>query len=183
MARNCEKKLVGLNRMLLEKHQKEEQEKRPKRPSLNTLHSASDVKKWIPGIKQEIGYCLQQLSGARQHKYPDYKIKEFEECVEELEKEYKRFVSKVYQLDPNTTGIPWQARGYVSKRKLAGSATCGPSIPKKICTAILDQEKCDKEVKIVTPENCLASTTVTKSPISCLGLDYPDSSDDETDKS
>ena len=33
---------------------------------------------------------IQQISGARQHRYPDTKIKEFETKVEELEKEYKR---------------------------------------------------------------------------------------------
>ena len=38
--------------------------------------------------------CLtlqQQISGARQHRYPDTKMKEFERKVEELEKEYKRY--------------------------------------------------------------------------------------------
>ena len=35
-------------------------------------------------------FALKQISGARQHRYPDTKIKEFEKNVEELEKEYKR---------------------------------------------------------------------------------------------
>ena len=30
-----------------------------------------------------------------------------------------RFVQKVFELDPKTSGIPWQPRGYVSKRKAA----------------------------------------------------------------
>lgn len=52
-----------------------------------------------------------------------------------------RFVNKVYELDPSTkvTGVPWQPRGYVSKRKMKGSiANEGKS--KKICTPILDKE-------------------------------------------
>ncbi|XP_031561139.1 uncharacterized protein LOC116297117 [Actinia tenebrosa] len=138
MARNCEKKFVGLNRIFLEKQRKEELERNPKRPSLYKLHSASEVKKWIPSIKREMDYNLQQLSGARQHKYPDHKIQEFQENVERLEKEYKSFVKKVFELDPSTTGIPWQPRGYVSKRKQTGSPN--PVVPKKICTPILDNE-------------------------------------------
>ena len=35
-------------------------------------------------------WYLQQLSGARKHRYPDTKMKEFEKKVEELENEYKR---------------------------------------------------------------------------------------------
>lgn len=139
MARNCEKKLIGLNRLWLEKQQKDELEKNPKRPNLRSLNTASEVKKWIPGIKREIDYCLDQISGARQHRYPDTKIKEFETKVEELEKEYKRFVNKVYKLDPSTTGVPWQPRGYISKRK-AMASPANEATFKKICTPILDKE-------------------------------------------
>jgi hypothetical protein len=32
---------------------------------------------------------------------------------------FLRFVQKVFELDPQTSGIPWQPRGYVSKRKAA----------------------------------------------------------------
>ncbi|XP_020631412.1 uncharacterized protein LOC110068375 isoform X2 [Orbicella faveolata] len=138
MARNCEKKLIGLNRLWLAKQQKEELEKSPKRPHLRSLNSATEVKRWIPGIKREMDYYL-DLSGARQHRYPDTKIKEFENKVEELENEYKRFVRKVYELDPSTTGVPWQPRGYVSKRKnLENSQT--EVKPKKICTPLLEGE-------------------------------------------
>ena len=33
-----------------------------------------------------------------------------------------RFVKKVYELDPSTTSVPWQPRGYVSKRKTTDSS-------------------------------------------------------------
>ena len=29
----------------------------------------------------------------------------------------QRFVQKVFELDPQTSGVPWKPRGYVSKRK------------------------------------------------------------------
>lgn len=66
-------------------------------------------------------------------------MKEFERKVEELEKEYKRFVKKVYELDPSTTGIPWQPRGYTSKRKNMESYSA-ETIPKRICTPLIDKE-------------------------------------------
>jgi len=132
----------------------EELEKNPRRPHLRSLKSAAEVKQWIPGIKREIDYCLDQISGARQHRYPDTKIKEFERKVEELEKEYKRFVNKVYELDPSTkvTGVPWQPRGYVSKRKMKGSMANEGKL-KKICTPILDKECQDKGQGDATIEN------------------------------
>ncbi|KAJ7357764.1 hypothetical protein OS493_023239 [Desmophyllum pertusum] len=139
MARNSEKKLIGLNRLWLEKQQKEELERRPKRPHLRSINSAAEVKRWIPGIKREMDYYLDQISGARQHRYPDMKIKEFENKVEELENEYKRFVKRVYELDPSTTGIPWQPRGYVSKRKNTERWQTEMK-PKKICTPLLEDE-------------------------------------------
>ncbi|XP_046841390.1 uncharacterized protein LOC124435467 isoform X2 [Xenia sp. Carnegie-2017] len=123
MARNCEKKLIGLNRMYIKQQQEEESIKRPKRPPLKHLKSAQEVKKWIPSIKKELDYCLEQLSGARKHTYPENKIKEFEEKVIELEKEHKKFVQKVFELDPQTSGVPWQPRGYVSKRKASEKET------------------------------------------------------------
>ena len=50
-------------------------------------------------------------------------------------------MKKVYELDPRTTGVPWQPRGYVSKRKNVESAGT-ESKPKKICTPLLDEEVC-----------------------------------------
>lgn len=116
MARNCEKHNVGLNRVFLE--QQWNREKELKRPPLHTLNTAADVRKWIPSIKKDIEYFLRQLSGARGHDYQRSKYEEFENCVKELEKEYKQFVKKVFELDPNQPGIPWQPKGYISKRKL-----------------------------------------------------------------
>eukprot|EP00112_Aurelia_sp_Birch-Aquarium-sp1_P006977 Seg1762.3 transcript_id=Seg1762.3/GoldUCD/mRNA.D3Y31 product="Dedicator of cytokinesis protein 7" protein_id=Seg1762.3/GoldUCD/D3Y31 len=115
MARNCEKHFVGLNRVFLEEQWKKDKEK--KRPHLNALNTVAAVKEWIPSIKKEMNYCLQQLSGVRKHDYADSKIKEFEERVQYLEREHKRFVRKVFQLDPTTKGVPWEARPYTRKRK------------------------------------------------------------------
>jgi len=48
-------------------------------------------------------------------------------------------VRKVYELDPSTTAVPWQPRGYVSKRKnLENSQT--EVKPKKICSPLLEEE-------------------------------------------
>ena len=118
MARNCEKHFVGLNRVFLEEQWKREEEL--KRPPLYKLQTAEEVRKWIPSISKEIDYCLRQLSGARGHDYQESKKKEFEQRVQDLEKERKRFIQKVYQLDPTQKdkGVPWQPKSYVSKRKL-----------------------------------------------------------------
>ncbi|XP_065069674.1 uncharacterized protein LOC135694742 isoform X2 [Rhopilema esculentum] len=113
MARNCEKHFVGLNRIFLEEQWKKDKER--KRPYLQSLNTGAEIKKWIPSIKRELNYCLQQLSGARGHDYTDAKIKEFEERVQYLEREHKRFIQKLRQLDPSSSGVPWEARPY--KRK------------------------------------------------------------------
>ncbi|XP_078352845.1 uncharacterized protein LOC144637658 [Oculina patagonica] len=202
MARNCEKKLIGLNRLWLAKQQKEELEKNPKRPHLRSLNSATEVKRWIPGIKREMDYCLDQISGARQHRYPDTKIKEFENKVEELENEYKRFVKKVYELDPSTTGVPWQPRGYVSKRKNTESCQ-SETKPKKICTPLLENEvrnsdttesdgNCGKSDELTDCSTLHGSQEALKAnedndskqhvdvqPKNILGLDYESSSDSD----
>lgn len=116
MARNCEKHFVGLNRVHLEKQWKRDEEL--KRPPLHTLTTASEVRKWIPSIKKDIDYCLRQLGGARKHDYQETKMQEFEERVEQLQREHKRFVAKVFELDPTQQGIPWEAKSYVRKRKV-----------------------------------------------------------------
>jgi len=115
MARNSEKHFVGLNRMFLEEQWKKEKER--KRPNLSELKSARDVRKWIPSIKKEINYCIEQLSGARQHDYTDVKLKEFENRLAYLEREYKRFVQRVLELDPTSKEIPWTSRPYKRKHK------------------------------------------------------------------
>ena len=147
MARNCEKHFVGLNRVFLEEQWKREKEL--ERPPLHKLKTAADVRKWIPSIKKDIEYYLRQLSGARKHDYPETKLKEFEEKVEALEKEHKKFVNKVFQLDPNQKGIPWEAKAYISKRKTSESSTSSSSITtdaptkkkKKIVLNVLKNEE------------------------------------------
>jgi len=121
MARNCEKHAVGLNRGFLE--QQWERDRQLRIPHLDTLTTAPDVRKWIPSIKKQLDYCLRQLSGARQHEYPAAKIEEFQQRVKYLERDHKKFVKKVFELDPNQQGIPWQAKGYVSKRRHDSATT------------------------------------------------------------
>ncbi|XP_065069673.1 uncharacterized protein LOC135694742 isoform X1 [Rhopilema esculentum] len=144
MARNCEKHFVGLNRIFLEEQWKKDKER--KRPYLQSLNTGAEIKKWIPSIKRELNYCLQQLSGARGHDYTDAKIKEFEERVQYLEREHKRFIQKLRQLDPSSSGVPWEARPY--KRKNTQDSHCnrrlGNSKAKKrtieVCQELLDEE-------------------------------------------
>jgi hypothetical protein len=81
------------------------------------LHTAAEIRQWIPSIKKEIDFCLRHLSGIRN--YPDYKIKEFQERLAALETEYKRFVAKCKALDPTMPGVPGDPHPYISKRKLA----------------------------------------------------------------
>lgn len=125
MARNCEKHFVGLNRVFLNEQWKREEERT--RPLLHTLTTAAEVRKWIPSIKKDMDYCLRQLSGARKHDYQEKKLVEFEQRVVQLEREHKRFVDKVFQLDPTQQGVPWEAKAYCSKRKLNNLSAAGSS--------------------------------------------------------
>ncbi|XP_078141864.1 uncharacterized protein LOC139908841 isoform X2 [Centroberyx gerrardi] len=114
MARNEEKQQGRLNRLWLQKEREEGRIKdvHERRPKLSTLNSASSVKKWIPSIKSEIEYYLQsQLSH-----YPERKIAEFQLCIEALEKEYKRFITKLRVLDPSCKHKPWTPRAYSKRR-------------------------------------------------------------------
>ncbi|XP_058494505.1 uncharacterized protein si:dkey-86e18.1 isoform X2 [Solea solea] len=114
MARNEEKQQGRLNRLWLQKEREEGRLKdvHDRRPKLSTLNSASSVKKWIPSIKNEIEYYLQsQLSH-----YPERKIAEFQLCVEALEREYKRFITKLRVLDPSCKHKPWTPRAYCKRR-------------------------------------------------------------------
>ena len=49
--------------------------------------------------------------------YPERKIAEFQFCIEGLEKEYKRFLSKLRALDPSCKHQPWTPRAYAKKRE------------------------------------------------------------------
>ncbi|XP_008275678.1 uncharacterized protein LOC103354166 [Stegastes partitus] len=115
MARNEEKQQGRLNRLWLQKEREEGRLKdvRERRPKLSTLNSASSVKKWIPSIKNEIEYYLQQSQLSH---YPERKIAEFQLHIEALEKEYKRFISKLRVLDPSCKHKPWAPRAYLKRR-------------------------------------------------------------------
>nr|XP_046248394.1 uncharacterized protein si:dkey-86e18.1 [Scatophagus argus] len=123
MARNEEKQQGRLNRLWLQKERAEGRLKdvHEQRPKLSTLNSASSVKKWIPSIKNEIEYYLQQSQLSH---YPERKIAEFQLHIEALEKEYKSFVSKLRVLDPSCKHKPWTPRAYCKRR----ADTLEPSI-------------------------------------------------------
>ncbi|KAM4549403.1 uncharacterized protein PAE49_017319 [Odontesthes bonariensis] len=115
MARNEEKQQGRLNRLWLQKEREEGRLKdvHERRPKLSTLNSASSVKKWIPSIKNEIEYYLQQSQLSH---YPERKIAEFQLHIEALEKEYKRFMAKLRVLDPSCKYKPWTPRAYCKRR-------------------------------------------------------------------
>lgn len=48
--------------------------------------------------------------------YPERKIAEFQQQIEALEKEYKRFVTKLRVLDPSCKHKPWTPRSYSKRR-------------------------------------------------------------------
>uniref|UniRef100_A0A4W6CY68 Si:dkey-86e18.1 n=1 Tax=Lates calcarifer TaxID=8187 RepID=A0A4W6CY68_LATCA len=115
MARNEEKQQGRLNRLWLQKEREEGRLKdvHEKRPKLSTLNSAPSVKKWIPSIKNEIEYYLQQSQLSH---YPERKIAEFQLHIEALEKEYKSFITKLRVLDPSCKHKPWTPRAYCKRR-------------------------------------------------------------------
>ncbi|XP_070817221.1 uncharacterized protein [Chaetodon trifascialis] len=115
MARNEEKQQGKLNRLWLQKEREEGRLKdvNERRPKLSTLNTASSVKKWIPSIKNEIEYYLQQSQLSH---YPERKIAEFQLHIEALEKEYKSFISKLRVLDPSCKHKPWTPRAYCKRR-------------------------------------------------------------------
>ncbi|XP_041791872.1 uncharacterized protein si:dkey-86e18.1 [Chelmon rostratus] len=115
MARNEEKQQGKLNRLWLQKEREEGRLKdvHDRRPKLSALNTASSVKKWIPSIKKEIEYYLQQSQLSH---YPERKIAEFQLRIEALEKEYKSFISKLRVLDPTCKHKPWTPRAYCKRR-------------------------------------------------------------------
>ncbi|XP_073673040.1 uncharacterized protein [Garra rufa] len=116
MARNEEKQLGKLNRLWLQKEREEGRIKdvHVSRPKLATLNSVAAVKKWIPSIKKEIEYYLQQSQLSH---YPERKIDEFRQHIEELESEYKRYLKKLRSLDPTCKHKPWEPRAYAKRRQ------------------------------------------------------------------
>ncbi|XP_038650286.1 uncharacterized protein si:dkey-86e18.1 isoform X1 [Scyliorhinus canicula] len=115
MARNEEKQLGNLNRLWLQREKEEGRlrEIHQNRPKLSSLNSAVEVKKWIPSIKTEIEYYLQQSQLSH---YSEKKIKEFQDYIEKLQKEYQRYLWKLRQLDPSHKDHPWKPRAYTRKR-------------------------------------------------------------------
>ncbi|XP_071343471.1 uncharacterized protein [Trachinotus anak] len=115
MARNEEKQQGRLNRLWLQKEREEGRlrDVQERRPKLSTLNSAPSVKKWIPSIKNEIEYYLQQSQLSH---YPERKIAEFQLHIEALEKEYKSFIAKLRVLDPSCKHKPWTPRAYCKRK-------------------------------------------------------------------
>ncbi|TNN27356.1 hypothetical protein EYF80_062500 [Liparis tanakae] len=115
MARNEEKQQGKLNRLWLQKERDEGRLKdvHERRPKLSTLNSAASLKKWIPSIKNEIEYYLQQSQLSH---YPERKIAEFQLHMEALEREYKRFITKLRAVDPGCKHKPWTPRAYCRRR-------------------------------------------------------------------
>ncbi|XP_028301289.1 uncharacterized protein LOC114462562 [Gouania willdenowi] len=115
MARNEEKQQGRLNRLWLQKERDEGRLKdvHERRPKLASLTTASSVKKWIPSIKKDIEYYLQQSQLSH---YPERKIAEFELQINSLESEYKRFITKLRVLDPSCQHTPWTPRAYCKRR-------------------------------------------------------------------
>ncbi|XP_059196512.1 uncharacterized protein si:dkey-86e18.1 [Centropristis striata] len=122
MARNEEKQQGKLNRLWFQKEREEGRLKdvHERRPKLSTLNSASSVKKWIPSINNEIEYYLQQSQLSH---YPERKIAEFQLHIEALEREYKRFISKLRVLDPTCKHKPWTPRAYCKRRAVTQEST------------------------------------------------------------
>ncbi|XP_069835504.1 uncharacterized protein [Dendropsophus ebraccatus] len=152
MARNEEKQLGKLNRLWLQK-QKEEgrlREVSGERPRLSALHSAAEVRRWIPSIKSEMEYYLEQSQLIH---YSDRKIEEFQEKIEALKKEYQRHLWKLRHLDPTCKEHPWKPRGYTRKRTADGKVpawvnTGGPPGDAPLSTPILS----DPSKEVSDPE-------------------------------
>ncbi|KAG8437089.1 hypothetical protein GDO86_007970 [Hymenochirus boettgeri] len=145
MARNEEKQHGRLNRLWLQKEKEEGHIKDvcSNRPRLSALHTALDVKKWIPSIKKDIEYYLEQSQLTH---YSDRKIQEFQVKIEELKKEYYSYLWKLRRLDPSCKDHPWKLRGYVRKRTADGIASSWkesghPTDAKFLCTPILNDKK------------------------------------------
>ncbi|XP_074492034.1 uncharacterized protein LOC141768044 isoform X2 [Sebastes fasciatus] len=90
MARNEEKQQGKLNRLWL---QKEREEGRLK-----------DVHERRPKLQSQLFH------------YPERKIAEFQLHMEALEREYKRFITKLRVLDPACKHKPWTPRAYCKRR-------------------------------------------------------------------
>ncbi|XP_072552136.1 uncharacterized protein [Salminus brasiliensis] len=168
MARNEEKQLGKLNRLWL---QKEREEGRIKdisepRPKLATLNSVAAVKKWIPSIKNEIEYYLQQSQLSH---YPERKITEFQQQIEQLEKEYKRYLNKLRSLDPTCKHTPWTPRAYTKRRQDSDSSQC---FVKRLCVPDPAHETSPEEGTTSAP--CKQDLHKQSTPSCSPPSDFPD---------
>lgn len=143
---------------------------------------------------------LQQISSTRD--YPDRKIEEFKQRLDELKKEHQKFVAKVQQLDPSYKDtIPWQPRGYSRKRSHDSHVTsynphtseAEGTASKKLCSPLLEKEQPKRshdshatfnasqiaeERQRLVEETDINHTRTTKSSINLLGIDYSSSEDE-----
>ncbi|XP_077134675.1 uncharacterized protein LOC143788715 isoform X1 [Ranitomeya variabilis] len=119
MARNEEKQQGRLNRLWLQKEKAEGRVRdvTGKRPRLAALHTAAEIRRWIPSIKSDMEYYLEQSQLIH---YSDRKIEEFQEKLEVLKKEYQSHLWKLRRLDPSCKEHPWKLRGYTRKRTVDG---------------------------------------------------------------
>ncbi|BFY99800.1 hypothetical protein BsWGS_02840 [Bradybaena similaris] len=124
MARNEEKQLARLNRLYLQQQKEEELKKRPPRPKLATLNTVEDIKKWLPTVVRDIDFYVKQMEVTC---YPQRQIEEFEHRVDHLRGEYKAFIHKLHQLEPDLKTSPWCDRPYAGKRRKTDADVCSES--------------------------------------------------------
>uniref|UniRef100_A0A3B4A0R0 Uncharacterized protein n=1 Tax=Periophthalmus magnuspinnatus TaxID=409849 RepID=A0A3B4A0R0_9GOBI len=145
MARNEEKQQGRLNRLWLQKEREVGRLKdaRDPRPKLYTLNTSTAVKKWIPSIKNEMEYYLQQSQLTH---YPERKIAEFHLKIEALEKEYKSFITKLRMLDPSCKHQPWTPRAYKAYKRRAdnGGRSCTGNLKTFTREALLNNSETRK---------------------------------------
>uniref|UniRef100_A0A2C9LCE7 Uncharacterized protein n=1 Tax=Biomphalaria glabrata TaxID=6526 RepID=A0A2C9LCE7_BIOGL len=118
MARNEEKQLARLNRVYLLQQKEEQLKKRPPRPKLETLTTVNEIKKWLPSVLKDIEFYVTQMEVSC---YPSRQIDEFERRISQLRGEYKAFIHKIRQLEPNIDATPWTDRPYTGKQRKLGS--------------------------------------------------------------
>ncbi|XP_046335937.2 uncharacterized protein LOC124117954 isoform X1 [Haliotis rufescens] len=114
MARNEEKQLARLNRFYLQKDKEEYLKKNPPRPKLGTLNTAADIQKWLPSIKKEIEFCVKQSMVTC---YPEGTVQEFLSRVDKLKGEYRAFIRRLREVNPNLQATPWTDRPYAGQKR------------------------------------------------------------------
>ncbi|KAJ0032258.1 hypothetical protein NQD34_002339 [Periophthalmus magnuspinnatus] len=183
MARNEEKQQGRLNRLWLQKEREVGRLKdaRDPRPKLYTLNTSTAVKKWIPSIKNEMEYYLQQSQLTH---YPERKIAEFHLKIEALEKEYKSFITKLRMLDPSCKHQPWTPRAYKAYKRRADKQESHCAVKKPHATFIegggeLNEDisggrSCTGNLKTFTREALLNNSETRKINQALPNLDSPD---------